>query len=93
MARYTDANCKLCRREGQKLFLKGERCYSTKCAIEKRNYAPGQHGQSRKKHVRLWYSVKRKAEGKEILRCAGNSVQKLIRQGCEESRARQVKTS
>ncbi|MEL7654573.1 MAG: 30S ribosomal protein S4, partial [Bacillota bacterium] len=49
MARYTDASCRLCRREGQKLFLKGERCYSPKCAIEKRNYAPGQHGQSRKK--------------------------------------------
>ena len=49
MARYTDASCRLCRREGQKLFLKGERCYSTKCALEKRNYAPGQHGQSRKK--------------------------------------------
>ncbi|MDX9888793.1 MAG: 30S ribosomal protein S4 [Anaerovoracaceae bacterium] len=49
MARYVDANCRLCRREGQKLFLKGERCYSTKCAMEKRNYAPGQHGQSRKK--------------------------------------------
>lgn len=49
MSRYTDANCKLCRREGQKLFLKGERCYSGKCALERRNYAPGQHGQSRKK--------------------------------------------
>ena len=49
MSRYTDANCKLCRREGQKLFLKGERCYSSKCAIERRNYAPGQHGQARKK--------------------------------------------
>ncbi|MDD2216911.1 MAG: 30S ribosomal protein S4 [Eubacteriales bacterium] len=49
MARYTDSNCRLCRREGQKLFLKGDRCYSSKCAIEKRNYAPGQHGQSRKK--------------------------------------------
>ena len=49
MARYTDANCRLCRREGQKLFLKGERCYSGKCAIEKRNYAPGQHGQGRSK--------------------------------------------
>ena len=49
MARYTDASCRLCRREGQKLFLKGERCYSTKCAIDKRPYAPGQHGQSRKK--------------------------------------------
>lgn len=49
MARYTEANCRLCRREGQKLFLKGERCYSPKCALEKRNYAPGQHGQNRKK--------------------------------------------
>lgn len=49
MARYTDANCRLCRREGRKLFLKGERCYSSKCAIEKRNFPPGQHGQGRKK--------------------------------------------
>ena len=48
MARYTGSSCRLCRREGQKLFLKGERCYGTKCALEKRNYAPGQHGQSRK---------------------------------------------
>ncbi|MDD2483611.1 MAG: 30S ribosomal protein S4 [Eubacteriales bacterium] len=48
MARYTGASCRLCRREGQKLFLKGERCYGTKCALEKRNYAPGQHGQARK---------------------------------------------
>ena len=51
MARYTDPSCRLCRREGQKLFLKGERCYSTKCAVEKRNYAPGQHGQSRRVKV------------------------------------------
>jgi len=49
MARYTDAACKLCRREGQKLFLKGERCYTRKCAVERRSYAPGQHGQGRKK--------------------------------------------
>ncbi len=49
MARYTGAVCKLCRREGKKLFLKGERCYSSKCALERRSYAPGQHGQSRKK--------------------------------------------
>ena len=45
MARYRDAKCKLCRREGTKLFLKGDRCYSNKCAIERREYAPGQHGQ------------------------------------------------
>ncbi len=49
MARYTGAVCKLCRREGKKLFLKGERCYTGKCAIDRRNYAPGQHGQGRKK--------------------------------------------
>jgi len=44
MARYTDANCKLCRREGEKLFLKGARCLSDKCAIERRPFPPGQHG-------------------------------------------------
>ncbi len=49
MARYTGAVCRQCRREGQKLFLKGERCYSEKCALSRRGYAPGQHGQSRKK--------------------------------------------
>ena len=49
MARYTGAVCRQCRREGQKLFLKGERCYTDKCAIARRAYAPGQHGQGRKK--------------------------------------------
>ncbi len=49
MARYTGAVCKMCRREGKKLFLKGERCYTQKCAFERRSYAPGQHGKSRKK--------------------------------------------
>jgi len=72
MARYTDAVCKLCRREGQKLFLKGDRCYTGKCAFERRSYAPGQHGQSRKKvseygtqlrakqHVARYYGVSEK---------------------------------
>ena len=49
MARYRDAKCKTCRREGDKLFLKGDRCFSNKCAIEKRNYAPGQHGRGRRR--------------------------------------------
>lgn len=49
MARYTGAVCRMCRREGQKLFLKGERCYSDKCSFTSRGYAPGQHGQNRKK--------------------------------------------
>lgn len=48
MARYTGPVCKLCRREGEKLFLKGSRCFSANCAFEKRSYAPGQHGQSRR---------------------------------------------
>lgn len=48
MARYTGPSCRQCRREGQKLFLKGERCYSPKCSVDKRAYAPGQHGQGRK---------------------------------------------
>jgi small subunit ribosomal protein S4 len=49
VARYTGAVCRLCRREGLKLFLKGERCYTDKCAIERRNYPPGEHGQARPK--------------------------------------------
>ncbi len=51
MARHTDPVCKLCRREGTKLFLKGQRCYSQKCAIETRNYAPGEHGRDRRRKV------------------------------------------
>ena len=49
MARYKDEQCRICRREGQKLFLKGSRCYSDKCSVSRRNYAPGQHGQKRAK--------------------------------------------
>lgn len=51
MARYTDPVCRLCRREGIKLFLKGTKCFSDKCPIEKRNFAPGQHGKDRKAKV------------------------------------------
>ncbi len=51
MARYTGPVCRLCRREGIKLFLKGPRCFSDKCAIEKRNFAPGQHGRDRKAKI------------------------------------------
>jgi small subunit ribosomal protein S4 len=51
MARYTDSVCKLCRRERQKLFLKGIKCYTEKCPVEKRNYPPGQHGLSRRQKI------------------------------------------
>lgn len=49
MAKYNDAKCRICRREGAKLFLKGDRCYTDKCAQDRRPYAPGQHGRARKK--------------------------------------------
>ena len=51
MARYNGPVCRLCRREGMKLFLKGERCHTEKCAVEKRNFAPGQHGKDRKPKI------------------------------------------
>ena len=66
MSRYTDANCNLCRREGQKLFLKGERCYSSKCALERRNYAPGQHGQARKKQSDYGIQFREKQKAKRF---------------------------
>lgn len=64
MARYTGAVCKLCRREGKKLFLKGERCYTGKCALERRAYAPGQHGQSRKKATEYGLQLRAKQQAK-----------------------------
>ncbi len=57
MARYRGPVCRLCRREGMKLFLKGERCYSDKCAIEKRNFTPGQHGKTRKIKKLIGYGL------------------------------------
>ncbi|ABB39029.1 ribosomal protein S4 [Oleidesulfovibrio alaskensis G20] len=50
MAKYNDSKCRICRREGGKLFLKGDRCYTDKCAFDRRPYAPGQHGRARKKN-------------------------------------------
>lgn len=64
MARYTGASCRLCRREGQKLFLKGERCYSDKCALARRQYAPGQHGQNRKKVSEYGLQLREKQKAK-----------------------------
>lgn len=66
MARYTDANCRLCRREGQKLFLKGDRCYGGKCAIDKRGYAPGQHGQGRSKVSDYGLQLREKQKAKRF---------------------------
>lgn len=67
MARYTDAVCRLCRRDGMKLFLKGAKCFSEKCPIEKRNFAPGQHGKDRKaKVVGYGLQLREKQKAKRI---------------------------
>ena len=63
MARYTEAVCRMCRREGQKLFLKGDRCY-TKCALENRSYPPGQHGQGRSKSSEYGQQLREKQKAK-----------------------------
>ena len=64
MARYTEAVCRLCRREGQKLFLKGDRCYTQKCALECRAYAPGMHGQNRSKTSEYGQQLREKQKAK-----------------------------
>ncbi|HVT43916.1 MAG TPA: 30S ribosomal protein S4 [Thermoanaerobaculia bacterium] len=66
MARYSDPVCRLCRREGMKLFLKGDRCFKDKCAIERRNYAPGQHGRRRSKVLGYGLQLREKQKVKRI---------------------------
>jgi small subunit ribosomal protein S4 len=66
MARYIDAVCRQCRREGMKLYLKGERCYTDKCAIERRNYPPGQHGQARTKFSEYSIQLREKQKLRRI---------------------------
>jgi small subunit ribosomal protein S4 len=66
LARYTESVCRLCRRENLKLFLKGERCYTDKCAIERRNYPPGQHGQARPKFSEYSIQLREKQKVKRM---------------------------
>lgn len=66
MAKYTGSVCRLCRREGLKLFLKGERCYTEKCAFERRSYAPGQHGTKRPKNSNYGLQLREKQKTKRI---------------------------
>jgi small subunit ribosomal protein S4 len=67
VAKYTEPVCRLCRREGQKLFLKGDRCYTNKCAIDRRSYAPGMHGQSRgKKPTEFGIQLREKQKARRI---------------------------
>ena len=66
MARYSGPVCRLCRREGQKLFLKGDRCYTGKCSVDRRTYAPGMHGQNRKKQSEYGLQLREKQKAKRI---------------------------
>jgi small subunit ribosomal protein S4 len=92
MARYTGAVCRLCRREGQKLFLKGERCYSEKCSMAVRAYAPGQHGQGRKKSSE--YGLQLRANRRLVVSTAFRKVNSvIILKLLRENRALLVKTS
>jgi len=66
MARYTGAVCRLCRREGKKLFLKGDRCYTQKCAVDRRTYPPGEHGQGRHKETEYGQQLREKQKARRI---------------------------
>ncbi|HUV16391.1 MAG TPA: 30S ribosomal protein S4 [Pelolinea sp.] len=79
MARYTDSVCKLCRREGEKLFLKGERCFSPKCAFDRRAYAPGQHGMSRQHSNRKLSDYSRQLRAKQKARRIYGILEKQFR--------------
>lgn len=76
MARYTDAVCKKCRREGTKLFLKGARCNTNKCAIDRRSYAPGQHGKNRAKLSEYGLQLRAKQRAKTYYRVSESQFRK-----------------
>lgn len=78
MSRYTGAVCKLCRREGKKLFLKGDRCYTHKCSIDRRNYAPGQHGQNRRKSSEYGIQLRAKQQARRYYGIGESQFQKYF---------------
>jgi small subunit ribosomal protein S4 len=80
LARYTKTNCRLCRRENLKLFLKGERCYTEKCAYDRRNYPPGQHGQSRKKFSDYGTQLREKQKVKRIYGILENQFRNIFKE-------------
>ncbi len=80
MARYTGALCRLCRREGEKLFFKGDRCYTEKCAAERRKYPPGQHGQSRGKLSDYGIQLREKQKARRIYGLVEKQFRKYFRE-------------
>jgi small subunit ribosomal protein S4 len=80
LARYTKTNCRLCRRENLKLFLKGERCYTEKCAYDRRNYPPGQHGQDRKKFSDYGTQLREKQKVKRMYGILENQFRNIFKE-------------
>jgi small subunit ribosomal protein S4 len=80
LARYTKTNCRLCRRENLKLFLKGERCYTEKCAYDRRSYAPGQHGQNRKKFSDYGTQLREKQKVKRMYGILENQFRNIFKE-------------
>ncbi|MBN1829182.1 MAG: 30S ribosomal protein S4 [Deltaproteobacteria bacterium] len=78
MARYNESLCRLCRGEGSKLFLKGDRCYTEKCAFERRNYAPGEHGQLRRKKSDYGIQLREKQRLKRIFGLVENTFRRYF---------------
>ena len=87
MARYKDESCRVCRREGEKLFLKGSRCYTDKCAITRRAYGPGQHGQKRKKQSEYGMQLREKQKAKAFYGVLESQFRKYFE---EASRSKEV---
>ena len=87
MARYIEDSCRVCRREGEKLFLKGSRCYTDKCAITRRAYAPGQHGQKRKKQSEYGMQLREKQKAKAFYGVLESQFRKYFE---EASRSKEV---
>jgi small subunit ribosomal protein S4 len=88
MARYTGPVCKLCRREGQKLFLKGTKCFTDKCPVERRAYAPGQHGQStarRRKQSEYAHQLREKQKVKRIYSIAEKPFRNIFEKAARQS--------
>ena len=81
MARYTDADCKRCRREKMKLFLKGSKCDSPKCPFEKRPYPPGQHGRGRSKESEYLLQLREKQKAVRMYGGSREAIRQLLRGG------------
>ena len=92
MARSTDPKCKKCRREGMKLFLKGERCLTEKCGVERRAYPPGQHGRGRIKQSEYLLQLREKQKAQALLRRAREAVRATTTRRPAASRASRVRT-